>query len=601
MKNFLTRFKSPKKILIITLLFAALFRFYGLDWDQGHHLHPDERMLIMVAGRIELPQNLKDIFTPESSLNPKFFPYGSFPIYFLKFFSNVTAFVFHNPLLANYDLMNLVGRFLSGLFDIGTIFLIIKLGGKVFSPRTGLLAGIFYALCAFPIQLSHFFAVDTFLTFFVIATIYRLIIFYEKPSLKNAIFIGIFFGLSLATKISATILLSSIGTAIIIDLILVSAKRVRLFLKHRKIFYSSETKITIVKSKLKKLTRFVFISVKFLSVIFILSAVTFFVCEPYAVIDFPTFLRQTREQQVMTKNAYVFPYTLQYVGTTPYLYHLKNFILWGSGIPLGIISVTAIVYLIYCLVREFPKPGNEEQEAKMLILFSFFSIYFLVVGNFAVKFMRYLLPLYPIFFLFAAWFLEKISRKFKVSLVLAASIVLLPTVSWSIALSSIYSRPTTRVAASEWISSNISPGSFIATEHWDDGLPLFGGEKYQFLEMPMYENDQASWKWEKVNSNLQKANYIILASNRLYVPLQKLSDCQKYKVCYPKTAKYYQDLFSGKLGFQKVAEFSSYPSLPLISQYLNISISIPDDSADESFTVYDHPKIIIFKKSEKIQ
>jgi len=41
-----------------------------------------------------------------------------------------------------------------------------------------------------------------------------------------------------------------------------------------------------------------------------------------------------------------------------------------------------------------------------------------------------------------------------------------------------------------------------------------------------------------------------------------------------------------------VAEFTSYPHIKIGSKQLEII----DDKADESFTVYDHPKIMIFKK-----
>jgi hypothetical protein len=292
----------------------------------------------------------------------------------------------------------------------------------------------------------------------------------------------------------------------------------------------------------------------------------------------------------MTKNAYVFPYTLQYVGTIPYLYHLKNFVLWGAGIPLGFVSVASIVYLAFYLIKEFPKPGNEDQEAKILILFSFFLVYFSVVGGFAVKFMRYLLPVYPIFFLFAAFLITTLTKKHSFLKSFSILLVLLPTFFWTIALLSIYSRPTTRISASNWINQNIPTGSSLALEHWDDGLPLFGQEKYRFLEMPMYESDRSQLKWRVVKGNLNTADYLIIASNRLYVPLQKLANCQKYQVCYPETARYYQDLFSGKLGFKKVAEFTSNPSI--------FNLVINDQAADESFTVYDHPKIIIFEKNK---
>ena len=588
-----------KLILGAILLLGAFFRLYGLNWDSGFHLHHDERMLVMVTERIHLPKDMNEILSPESPLNPKFFPYGSFPIYLLRLAANLTAQISHNSLFANYALMNLVGRIISATFDLATVVLIFKLGRKIFSPTIGLLAGVFYSFCTFPIQLSHFFATDTFLTFFITLTLYRLIIFYEIPSLKNALISGVIFGFALATKVSATVLIASVGTAIAMDLFLVVGRRIRLFLKHKKVFYSTEKRIIIIKNKFNALVKFIWTNVGYFLVITFITMVIFIVLEPYALIDSQTFWQQTREQQAMTKNAYVFPYTLQYVGTTPYLYQIKNFILWGAGIPLGTVSVISILYLIFYLIKEFPKPGNEEQEAKMLILLSFFLVYLLVVGRFAVKFMRYFLPLYPIFFLFASWFLLTIINKFRLLKKALIFFVLLMSVCWSIAFLSIYSKPNTRVTASKWINQNIPPGSYLALEHWDDTLPLLGGEKYHFLEMPLYENDNSFWKWEKVNANLQKADYIILASNRLYVPLQKLADCQKYKVCYPKTAQYYQDLFSGKLGFKKVAEFISYPQFKITSRYAaNFKFQIVDDSADESFTVYDHPKIIIFKKNE---
>lgn len=579
---------SEKLLLAIVLLLGAVFRLYKLNWDSGFHLHPDERMLVMVTEKVHLPNSFSEFLSPESPLNPKFFPYGSFPIYLLRLIAGLTAKISGNSLFLNYSLMNLVGRVISALFDIATVALIFKLGRKVFSPAAGLFAGAFYSFCAFPVQLSHFFAVDTLLTFFVTLTLYRLVIFYETPSLKNAMFSGIAFGFALATKVSATVLLASVGTAVTMNLILLIGKRVRLLLLHKKFFYSTEKKMVILKNKLNILLKFTKLVAKYSIVIGLMSVTTFIILEPYAVIDFPTFWQQTKEQQAMTKNAYVFPYTLQYVGTTPYLYQLKNFVLWGTGVPLGFISIVSVIYLVFYLIKEFPKPGNEDREAKILILLSFLLVYFFVVGGFAVKFMRYLLPLYPIFFLFAAFLLTTLAQRHFFLKSFYIFLVLLPTGFWTIALLSVYSRPTTRISASNWINQNVPTGSSLALEHWDDGLPLFGQEKYRFLEMPMYESDRSGLKWGVVKANLEKADYLILASNRLYVPLQKLANCQKYQLCYPQTAQYYQDLFSGKLGFKKVAEFSSNPSI--------FNLVINDQTADESFTVYDHPKIIIFKK-----
>ena len=154
-----------KFTLLFIFLFALSLRLYGLNWDQGNHLHPDERFLTMVATDVKLPQNIFQYFdTNKSSLNPnnyssyQFFVYGTFPLFITKIF----AVIFN---LDNYESIVLVGRILSAFFDAGIIIILYKLSKKY-------LASILYATTILPIQLSHFFAVDTFLTFFILLTFY---------------------------------------------------------------------------------------------------------------------------------------------------------------------------------------------------------------------------------------------------------------------------------------------------------------------------------------------------------------------------------------------------------------------------------------------
>ena len=145
-----------------------------------------------------------------------------------------------------------------------------------------------------------------------------------------------------------------------------------------------------------------------------------------------------------------------------------------------------------------------------------------------------------------------------------------------------------RVQASEWMLKNILAGSLLATEHWDDRLPLYGGENFQYVDLPLYEQPDDAKKWQAINQTLDQADYIVLASNRLYGHLPKFTDCEDKPRCYPITAQYYRDLFAERLNFTKVAEFTNRPNL--------FGLEIIDDNADESFTVYDHPKVIIYQK-----
>jgi len=159
---------------------------------------------------------------------------------------------------------------------------------------------------------------------------------------------------------------------------------------------------------------------------------------------------------------------------------------------------------------------------------------------------------------------------------------------WPLSFVQIYSRPHSRVSASAWIYKYIPEGSTVSCEYWDDCLPLTlnvtnYAQKYKTETLELF-NPESREKWEKINSQLKSIDYLILSSNRLWGSIPKVPEK------YPITSKFYNDLFNGKLQFIKVAEITSYPTIPFVN------IPIPDDRSEEAFTVYDHPKVIIYKR-----
>lgn len=563
-----------KLILICIILLASLFRFYNLDWDQGHHLHPDERAIIMTVVRLQFPIDIHTFLSKDSPWNPHFFAYGSFPFYLLKITGEKLKVI--DPLFASYDLINIAGRFISAIFDIITLILVFKISKKLYGLTTGYIGAFFYGISVLPIQLSHFYAVDTLLTSFSLAVLYLLILFYEQPKKIYALFIGICFGLALSTKISAIVLLVPILLTLIIDFVIHFLKK-----PHRPQHW-----LPHLPSFIKKL---------FISSIFIFAAtlIVFAICSPYAIIDYNEFLRQTIEQSQMTKNAFVFPYTLQYVGIIPYWYELKNIYLWGLGPILASVCFAGIIYLFYSLFihkKQFTLVSE-------IILATFFVVYFWVVGKFAIGFMRYMLPLYPLLCIFGGLAMHMIVRylnthiKYVFIRFTIFFLIYLTFLIWPISFIKIYTTQNTRTTATDWINNYIPAGKTLAQEHWDDAVPMTGSQKYNIVTLPLYDPDVPE-KWQNINELLNRTDYIIIASNRLYTPLQKLTDCKSLPrdKCYPLTSAYYHNLFNGTLGFQKIVEFTSYPTIPLLN------IPINDQAADESFTVYDHPKIMIFQK-----
>ena len=87
---------SVLTVLVLAILGLALgLRLYGLDWDQGYPYtpHPDERAILLKVDELSPPTlgrlgQLLD--ADESSWNPRWFNYGSFPYTSSKGFSSST-------------------------------------------------------------------------------------------------------------------------------------------------------------------------------------------------------------------------------------------------------------------------------------------------------------------------------------------------------------------------------------------------------------------------------------------------------------------------------------------------------------------------------
>jgi hypothetical protein len=260
-------------------------------------------------------------------------------------------------------------------------------------------------------------------------------------------------------------------------------------------------------------------------------------------------------------------------------------LIWQYGLIPGLAACFGLILMVYEIFK-YKKHIH-------LYLLSWVGLWFFVQSTQFVKAGRYLSIIYPFIALLSAYFLlfvfSRLEKRFPGRRIRHIPWIFVVSFSflWSLAFTSIYSKPHTRVAASYWIYENIPCGATIANEHWDDGLPLRVGGKdgyggcYKGLEFNHFWIDSRV-KLDDTLTKINQADYIILSSNRIYGSLPRLPKR------FPFTLEYFRMLFSGELGFDLVKRFRSNPSL--------FGVEFNTDYAEEPFTVYDHPKVFIFKK-----
>jgi YYY domain-containing protein len=518
-------------LLLGLVALALAVRLFGVNFDQSHHFHPDERRIAEAVTQLSLRP---------VQLNPHFFAYGSFPLYVTKLATGTLSIV--HPWFSSYDAAILVGRALSALWGAATVLLLIVLGKRLFGGAVGLLAGLLLAMTVLHVQNSHFATNDVPLTFLVLLALTFMIRIAEGGGPRAFAAAGVAVGLAAATKFSALPLL--------LPLVVAALLRWR------------------VERSLWRALRGVALAVG-------CALVAFAVAEPYALLDARTYLRDVFEQSQMVRHAGLYPYTNQYVGVPKVLYDLRELVLWGMGPLLGLAALVGTVCRLRLKGRGIP--------AADWILLAWVVPFFAVTASFDVKFLRYLLPIYPMLILWGAACLQGWAERSRLGRLVRATVVA-GTALYLLAFLAIYTRPHSSVSASAWFYSHVQQGSKVLIQDWDEGFPLSvpgrSAESFRVSSFPFYDPD-APGKIARLATDLASSDYVVLQTKRLYGAVTRVPSK------FPLTNNFFRELFAGDLGFTLVQEVASRPSL--------LGIQLPSELADESFSVYDHPKVLIFR------
>jgi 4-amino-4-deoxy-L-arabinose transferase-like glycosyltransferase len=541
--------------VLVTLLVAAALRLTGLNWDGGIAAHPDERYIVGVAESLRWPDMMNPLAVAPD------FAYGHLSLYLLALTGG----------LRGAGNMLMVGRVLGALFEVLTVALTFELGRNVYGVQWGLLGATLMALTLLHIQQAHFYTADTLLASFAPGAILFSARLARSGRLDNALLAGVWAGLAVGTKSSAALLIFPVGVACA----LLPDGRSRL----RRGLQSGAALLA-----------------------------TFALTNPFVIRNPSIFLHNVMEQAAIASGALDVPYTRQYHATWPYLYPAAQ-LLWGMGLPLTLAAVGGLFCTLWEAVR---KPLAQAE----WVVLSWVVPGLAFFGALYARFPRYLLPFVPVLVLYAARAGKMVSAlpPLRVTELIPWGVFYsLPLaffcLCYCLAFVNIYRSPHPWIAASEWFYKHVPAGATIAVEEWDHPLPL-RAEGYRMLVLPVFE-EEGPEKWKVIEQILAQTDYIVIASQRGYGSLAR------WPARYPMMGRYYRLLFTGALGFEPVACFWRYPGLgPLTlasDPTAGLGFSLPQqcwpDSSlvlrtgrlDESFSVYDHPQTIIFRRGNYLR
>ncbi len=584
-----------KKIIVYSLVVGLLVytRLINLSWGLPYPFHPDERNMANAVQQLNC--KISSFQFPRDCFNPHFFAYGQFPLYLgyllikvLKFFDGHLAWpTGFSEATISLRLISAVASFFTAIVLIKIINFIVKEKSVFFFFLTSFLI----IFSPYAIQFSHFGTTESLLMFF-----YSLIIYFSlklqsvlgsrkkedrSGQGKLVFFLSLSLGLAAATKLSAVIFILVPLTVSVYEILFSSSDK-----------FFPKFSMNMLLRKLKNLGKITG-SLVFFTLFFAL------VFSPHNWISWADFINTLRyETGVATGKIAVF-YTRQFIGTIPVLFQLEKIFPYALGLPMSLMGFIGLLGL-----------GWKDRRINLLRLA--FLIYFLPNAFLFAKWTRFMAPVFPILVIFAILFLLKI----KVINIIKFIIVILAIIP-GIAYLSVYQKQDVRFQASDWIYKNIPANAYILSETANVvDLPVpsrnFSDKNYRLVSFDFYDLENDPLLQKELSQHQQKADYIFVPSRRLFMNHScyrpedlRLRDkivnfitnrCQQFQERYPLINDYYQKLFSGELVFKKIAEFSSYPRINFQFSIFSFQLIFPDEGAEETWTVFDHPVVRIYRR-----
>ncbi len=575
-------------------LFLALVytRFVGLDWGLPFPMHPDEWNMARSVQELGcIPGQWSACF------DPHFYAYGQLPLYVARILIAVFRPLFgvSGPISLGEAVIAL--RILSAVVSVVLVNLMWR-SYELVVPRHSQRHWHAFLFVFTPglIQFAHFGTTETILMMLYVALLNWTIHAYQDARLKSGRYLiscSALLGVACAVKVSSAVF----AIPVVFSYLLFTRQQLS----------ASQRVGRELLARLQVLIAAAFVFV-----------LLFAICSPHYLIHWQDALSSVRyESDVALGRLPVF-YTRAFFATIPGLYPLVAIFPVVFGLPL---YVGLPGLLLYAGLRRIRLPAG----LWFVVLFA--GSYFFATWPLYTKWTRFLAPIYPLIIVGTTVVFAQVwshSRHLFVRLVLAGFFVgmLIPGISYL----RIYETPDVRFVASSWMDVHVPADSLILSETANVvDVPVhessYDGPRhaYRSVSFNFYDLDTDSQLQQELLQAVQEADYIIVPTRRLFANHWCPTDtshvalgwprtlvswgyerdrCARLRKQYPILNAYYDDLFSGALGFDQVAQFSSSPRIEVGGMRV---FALPDEQYDETWSVFDHPVIRIFKRRSPAQ
>lgn len=410
--------KTEFYLLLGIFLLAAGVRVWGIGYGlPGSYCRPDEDRLLAVALRLGW-----------QDLNPGYFVWPGLPFYLSRLVLETAALV--RPALSRGSALrlyledpafiHLLFRSVFCIFGLSTIYLLYRVGRRLFSPASGILAAFFLALSFLHVRDSRFAMLDIPFTLLAVGFFLPAGKIIRRGRKGDYLAAGLLLGLATAVKYY--------GVVLAVPLITAHFSRARRVGERRTWYLPAALAV---------------------------AAGVFFIGSPYTLLNVAEASRDIRGEILAGQFVTGFPLLPEITTPRGWLYHPVFSLRWGLGLPL---ELFALLGAGYCGWRAFRSAPAER------LLVSFILAFYLSLAFQRSCFIRYTTVLLPFLCLAAAVFIDRLlpSRPGKgLVLAVAAVLLMLEPVARIVRLDTLLSRTDTRISAGRWMEENISPSSLL--------------------------------------------------------------------------------------------------------------------------------------------